>query len=407
MIKKIIPLFVIFSTDIFFSLSTLFNYNYDGKESSSIYIFYSITIFILGMLLFLEDIIVKKKRYNFRQILLIGLPCFIFLLFAKTLFLSQGSLFAQQYFVYYILWGVPALLMGIYISREERLAGMSKLIDILMIVLTLAVVTSSIDVLLKGTAFISLGGSTYQTASYISALVFGINLYFLMNGDQHIRFNFTQSKLYKLISFCLLILQVLCVFITGGRGGLVLIVIYTFLAFVYFIKKDNKISTIFKLLMIVFFIIIAISLFLPELLKIPSFNNSFYRVFSYLSSDGINWTETSYRDIAYKEALELIRKSPLAGYGYYGIWRVSGYPHNVFLEVLLQGGIIYLMFAIVIIALAIKRLVLITKKQKYTLIISFIALYPLIMLMFSGTYTTNSVLWFTFSFIFSYDIQDK
>src|SRR5699024_2620146 len=124
---------------------------------------------------------------------------------------------------------------------------------------------------------------------------------------------------------------ILSALFTGGRGGMILIGIYLLLYSTNFyyrksIKFNNILTTIFTLTII---IVLLISI-VPRLVEIPVFNSSLNRTFEYLSpvaGDGVSLRRTMYLN-----EINLIKESPIVGYGFYGIWNVTGYPHNFFLE---------------------------------------------------------------------------
>ena len=60
--KKYIPAIIIFGIDLFFAISTLLGYEYQGKESSSIYIIYNIILFIISIILIFNEFILKKIK---------------------------------------------------------------------------------------------------------------------------------------------------------------------------------------------------------------------------------------------------------------------------------------------------------------------------------------------------------
>src|SRR5690606_30091320 len=102
-------------------------------------------------------------------------------------------------------------------------------------------------------------------------------------------------------------------------------------------------SSMLKIIFSSIFIITLLVIFWPKLMEYPEFEKSFSRVFSYISSEGIEWDSTSGRNDLYEKAIEYISKSPIIGYGVFGMFSEFGfYPHNLILEVLLQGGLVYL-----------------------------------------------------------------
>ncbi|WP_099354716.1 O-antigen ligase family protein [Fredinandcohnia onubensis] len=400
--KSLISLIVIFSSYIFFTVSTLVGYEYVGAESSSSYIIYSMTIFILGILLFLYDSLRKKHRYKKNELLVLTIPFLMASSYLLSVLTDSIIWSGTTRFLYFILWGVPSILMGIYLSRNNRIDQIGKYIEIIMLIFSISITVSTIDSLIYGGRF-SIAGGTYQAGGYISAFAFGLNLYYLLYGNNHKRFKFTTNKYYFILCLVILPVQIIGVFTSGARGAMVLVIAYL-LIITSSTVKTMKLSQLIKYVVLLIGTAIVAFISLPNLLEIPTFNSSFNRVFSYISTDGIDWSGTSNRDIVYSKALDLVFESPLLGYGIFGMWKAfEAYPHNIFLEVLMQGGIVYFSIFIFIITLALKKLFYIIKINPKCRIIFILSIYPIIMLLFSGTYINNSLFWFSLSFIFSYN----
>jgi hypothetical protein len=195
------------------------------------------------------------------------------------------------------------------------------------------------------------------------------------------------------------------IILSGGRGGFVVIFVGTLLSlFVRF--------PLWRVFMYIF--IFSIVLFLIGFVTLSFFDQyqdrileSSERLFSYITSSGISMEQTSNRDQLYNVALTSIFKEPIFGYG---IFRYLGqtdgwYPHNFFLEVLLQGGFIYLFFWIfVIVFFVIKLKFLFSTNRKHFLIISTMV-YSFIQLLFSGTYILEPMFWFSLAYVFTSSSQ--
>ena len=119
--------------------------------------------------------------------------------------------------------------------------------------------------------------------------------------------------------------------------------------------------------------------------------------------------ETSDRDITYGDALDAFYESPAFGYGIYKYADKLGfYPHNIFLQVMVQGGVFYLIiFVTFITVLFVKALRMLKDSTNSLLII--IALYPFVLLLFSGSYTRDPLFWFlvTYLFVVNYTPKSK
>ena len=66
--KKYLPIISVLRIDIFFAMAMLLGYNYEGSESSAIYIVYNIILFIIPISVFLYDLINKNYKFNSRKL---------------------------------------------------------------------------------------------------------------------------------------------------------------------------------------------------------------------------------------------------------------------------------------------------------------------------------------------------
>lgn len=392
---------IVFNVSMFFSISTLIGQEYGGKDSSPTYIVYNVILFAISLVLFFYDTVLKKERFNKNQLLVLTIPLLFFFNFLISLLFSRINHEGVTFFLYFVLWGTPGILMGVYLSRYERIKSAVKFVEIIMILFSFATIIASLQSITTGDR-VSIAGATYQEAAYIAALSFGINLYYLRYGGMHLRYKLATTKLYKGICIVLLPCQGASVLIAGGRGAAVLAIMYLIIIIVSLMSKLTLGRIVKYAVLIIFVIGISIGIF-NNLMKIPTFEHSFSRTFSYLSSEGINWSGTSGRDVVYETAINKIGESPLWGHGIFGMFSVLDYyPHNFILEILLQGGIIYLGIITFGCFFFINKYMSLVRNKPYIRVIGILGVYPLIMLMFSGTYTHTSLFWFVLSFVLSY-----
>jgi O-antigen ligase len=399
--KRLIFISALITPLLFFSILSVLGLEYRGKEESSSYIIFCFSLAVLSLILFLLDYLFERRfTLNLSGLFFIFLPVII-----TSFFLAErpSSLEGKRAFYFYLLFSLPSSYAGIYIARRYWLSSLAKWFEIAMIIFTTAIISSLIIPFSKGTIFTSFAGDTYQGASYTSAFTYSLNLYFILFGNRHKLFKFHYFKSYQIMTYLLLIVQVMGVLISGGRGGFVLIVISTILL-MWFKNKDHN-NKNKALLLILIFSFITGSVLLPRLMHDDLFLNSTGRVFSYITNSGIDMTQTSDRDVVYKDAINLIKERPLTGYGFFGYYDYTFFPHNLFLEILLNWGILFLLFACLIGFVFLRKLRTIIKYDPSNLFILAIFIYPFTMLMFSGTYMSTSLFWFVFSYVFVYEIE--
>lgn len=395
------------SVNLFFTISSVIGYTYEGIEDSKIYVIYVILIAILNLILLLKYLFSKNSIISHRELIVLLFPFFIFGSFLISGFNGSFNSLAKSYFIYFLIWTTPALYAAVYINKIKGYNQITKYMEVIMLLLTFSVISTAIIPFILGGYFESMGGATYQTASYLSAFAYGLNLYFLFYGDNHKRFHFTRLALYKWLCFLFLFIQFLGIFISGGRGGIILFTIYSVYIFSSVLKNKKK-KKILGIISSAVAFTSLLSIILPILLDNQRFIGTFNRTLQFISLDtGINWEGSSNRDIVYLSTIELIKQKPFTGYGLFGFWDVSGYPHNLILEVLLNGGLIYLSFFLFAMIILLKKLIKMINYNPENRLLMILLLYPLTMLMFSGTYIINTEFWFVLAYIFIFNFTKK
>lgn len=235
-----------------------------------------------------------------------------------------------------------------------------------------------------------IGTGNYQSYSYDCAYCFGmLGFYYLFD-------KYFVSK-HKYAWLLLPVLFIATIF-PGGRGGFVLLCLY-FLFFVFYIvfRKRVRLTAMspIQIGLIIFFIIIGIVVLIVYFDTVKGFLQSgITRALEFIdfSNMTINMAGTSGRDLVYSNAIKIIREHPIFGIGIYGynydsVW--PQYPHNIILELLMQYGIP--LGVVLVILLAYVEISLVLSKEYLMKGLSF---FPVVNLMFSGSYTSNVLFWF-------------
>lgn len=402
MIKKLIPIIAVFMVDIFFVVANLIGYEYSGSGETSIYIFYNIFIFTVIMVFYAYKILSNTFFTSKKQLLILWIPFIVTMIFLVEILFGNLSNSGQRAYMFYVLWAMPAMITGVYLNSTNRYKEVIMNLELVMLFFSISSLKVFINSLSTG-LIANMGGSTYQHAGYLAALAYGINLYFVFYGHKHVRYNFTNTTIYKWLSVLLIFIQVIGVAITGARGAMVFVIIYTLYVLVNVIKTTKQLT---RVLLVITLAVVFTNLFWDNLYEIPIFRSAINRTFAYISPEGIYWGGTSGRDIVYSRAIDNIKESPLFGYGLFGYYRKMGYPHNIILEVLIQGGIIYFSFFIafsLILFIKIRKHLKIDKELK---LFAMLLLFSLVQLAFSGTYMHNSTLNFTIAFFMTCDYTE-
>lgn len=387
---------------LFFAINSILGNEYKGVNESSSYIL-SITGFTaLSLIFILGENILKKaaplRKINFLFYLIPLFFCFIYLIE------FQNNTTTYNYFILYLAFSFPATYIGTYVAANKSLKAMAKWWDLVSIIITLGLIISFPKIVFIKE--VTLGGASYQTISYMAAFAYNINLFSLLFRDKYPRFKFLQSKIFNVISYLFLFFQVICIFISGGRGGFVVV----FIGSVILLYKKSKGYIMWGKVILITITIFLTFILLPKILPLEVRNTiqiGSGRLFSYISSEGIDMTETSGRDIVYSTVLKSIIEQPIIGHGIFNVNANEHGAHNIFLEFLLQGGLLYFLFWIIIFVLLYHKYKRIIKVDNINLLLIPITLYPFIELLFSGSYMTTSLFWFVIAYIFNFKIKKE
>lgn len=350
--------------------------------------YYSIAIF--GISVILAVFFYIKKRYISKTELLI----FIYILFVLLEYLICDSVYgynntANDTLEDFCVRVVPALLMGMIAANMGLHDEIKKGSWITMIYFTLCSSKIVIASILNGyvsSVWSNIFFLDYQSASYIGAYIFGVALYHLFIDKEE------KSFFKRLLLYYILTMNAVLSIYSGGRGGVVVIVVMVIALFAYFAFIEKRAQKIFVLLIV---LLIALLLFGNFLEKYGFIMSGFTRAFEFINKSGINWEGTSGRQSIYANCIELIKERPFFGYGIMGAPR-NGIErtHNIVLEWLIDGGVIYFGIWVVVIS---KSVVFACKKSVYCksyafLLIVFIGEF--MMLNFSLVYMRASAIWF-------------
>lgn len=380
----------IFTLNSFILLSAFFKQNYN-IDIMNFYYPYCIAIAILNFVGFASMTIKKAKI----KISLLFLFAFSLILISSFLFSDyKDSNIVQINFYLYFIWSVPAAIAGIYFSDVSR-TEFEKAVKALFFLNSISLIFTLLIPYLKSNLIrpISIGLMNYQNATYITAFTIGLGLYFISISDTNKKF------IYILI----IILLLPIIFIGAGRGGALLLITYILLT-LFNIFKSKKINIFFKFNTIA--VMILCSYFFYKLaLKIDENN----RIFAYITSEGIDLNKgASGRDLVYKMDFDAISNSPVYGYGFFNYYQLTfSVPHNLFLEILLIGGLILGFIAFLFIIYLIYRIYITYSIEKPDKLVIYIFVYPLILLMFSTNFLVVSEFWFSLFYFLSRGRKNK
>lgn len=398
--RDLIYVSTLFLSPIFFAIIAIMGIQYSGSSESNLYIIIALLYFFISVLtLFFNHTIKKKYSVSVLISILIIIGITINgLVFGKT----NSSMFRQ-----FIIFCIPASLIGIHYARRGSIESLIKWLDWLMLLLSISFIFSTNNLLLR----IADQTSHYsQNLSYNATLALLLNLFLLSFGNRYKRFSIFKNKFYKYLCYILIPLQLSVLFIGGGRGALVTLFIGLIVYFFQFKKPTHK---FFKFLIYSFLIVISLSYLLTNFLEIDVVNilvRNADRAINFLDTGLSSYDRTSGRDALYRQSIELIFSRPLSGYGlfnYVSYIKPHPYPHNLLLEWALQGGLFFMLISIFIIVVLIFNMFKRNKYHPINTMFFLLVVYAFCPLLFSGSYLQSPFFWFVIMYMINYCIPKE
>lgn len=384
---------------LYWSVSSLMGRDLSIHDSAGgSFVIYNVVLFALTILFSFKDI--KIGKLNTGNRFLLGVIVFyVFAYFFEVLISdATDTEWFNKSFLFFILFGISGALIGVVFS-QNGISKFYKHIDLLTFIIGVGYIRSIPMMLVTGDM---LGG--YQDISYYSALSFGFLLYGFISNKKD-RFFIFKYSLSRYLSIVLGVFLIVCVLSSGGRGGLVLL--FVEIVFCVFSLLKKNIGSTILLLSACFLLFFITSTFIQKTAVGDIVNIGMERGLSYFDSGKIDVTETSNRDVIYKEHMNRIKENPFVGEGIYTVLGKHEWPHNFFIELLASGGVFFLFFWILILIKCFKVLKRIIKIDKNNQYLVPLILYLSVVLLFSTSYIVTRIFWFVISLLLSEIINTR
>ena len=401
---------------IFFSIYAILGLKHSGEEDSLFYwIVAAISSLAAYVLIFFS--LLNRRIINLKELLLYAFPILIVFLFILS---GNYRDLAYQSIILFILFVIPAAYIGIELGRERKFNEYINLFYLISLLISAGLfMTIPVAISTPVTELVDqFAGGHYQAMSYFASFAFLITIIYwsFYSGKNSV----TKTLFYLLLIFG----QIAAIILSGGRGGLVVIAAGGLvLIYLNFTRK-----------MFIPFLSVIILILGYGINELVNYDFGYQdiiggtdiegnralvgasRLVSYIDAGGIDFSQTSNREIYYLDSIRYIQERPLLGYGLFDridenpsiFYGRPGffYPHNLFLEILLHGGIVYLIFWLSILGIFAYKFFKILYYDKSQSMIIAPAVYSFVLLMFSGTYLQEAFFWFTIFYVLSFPTKD-
>ena len=358
---------------------------HEQEEGDIYYLYFMVFLFLSSMILVFHDLFVKKKKFD-KWIFIIPLLYTMLYFFDIENSPLEWTSKSYQFFLFFCI--PPMCIASILANGGLDISRFIKNLEICILIIAIGMISYLPVMILAGGMI-----KGYLNISYQAALSFGY-FYYGMLANPSDRYSFLKSKVGRICSIFLCIFLFLTCISSGGRGGAVFLLLLIALISYKYISKSNIIKTIFFYIPLLILIVYITSGVVGKSSLSNIFDNGFQRVFSYVSSNGIDMSQTSNRDEAYELALKNIEDNYLIGSGVFHTIGMYGYPHNIFIEILEGGGIFYFIIWIIVLFRSVNSFLTNTYKRNRYLGLFPLMMYPCTMLLFSGSYIMTGLFWF-------------
>lgn len=360
------------------------------------------SVSILSIIYFLATKI-KSKQISKTELLAIVFILYVMLNIGCTALANNGmSKVAYDSFLEMGVKVIPAVLVALIASRRHCLNAMVSILDYFIIIATVCIVKVSAVGMLTGISralLFDIYGVDYQYISYFSAYFCALDLFMIFEGKKYLISRVRSSLFFQWIRLACAVFLGITSLYSGGRGGFVLILVMVFFWVLLYSIHLGKVKQFIAGVGLIIIIIGIVSNIAQEN---EVFRTGIARTFEFLGNGGINWDGVSGRDDIYERTIQLICASPIWGYGitggsYHGV--IS--THNLFLEILVEGGLIYLIVWVYLLVAFFCKLYKKCKINGEYLLLFTIFMCDFVGVMFSFIYLRRTAIWFAMFYIFN------
>lgn len=368
-------------------------------------IFYSI---IYIYLLFKSFLFFKPKiLFQILPLLIFFFAYSIRLIFDNSIrnipFASGSQFYVYSYFFGATLLPCCAIIFSRYVINSESILKslfyFLLLSNFLLFIYIYTTGEQGYIQMLAGRANVNSENETGADGVFINPILIsqtGATLALLSILDLTILIN--KGLLIKTIKFISIILGLFNLFIGASRGPLFsFILLLLFGVFYYFFWRKKTTYFFLKTILGITILILILNFII---IPFASNNDIFLINRVEVFFDNINSNEKEARDLFYDESFKMFFEKPLLG-NQFVLKEGNGYPHNIFLEVLISLGIIGIIIFLFVIKDLIVSIFIIffNKVGKHEFILMNICLLSIILGLTSGSIFVNPDIWISLSMV--------
>ena len=306
----------------------LFSYVIEGGMSLPWFLNLTLVMFVIAVLGFIAQLTIGKKN-NFRlQSVDFWLLGFIIILFAGSYLVPNPEAGFIKALRFATIVFFPYLLARVFFNECAQIYRFLKTILVLAAIICIALIAISIKQGITGRM------ALFEANEIPTATLFAVGL--VLTVIEAMMPSQRNWKLDRILYVAIIPVFLYGIFLTGVRGPLIAAVVG--LALYFFIGFLKRITPKFRVACITALILIIIGFYYlgDRLPNIEAYSLTTIR-------EGLSTAE---RLEQYSLVRNLFSQSPLLGVGTNGFEQLTGwgYPHNIFMEVAVENGLIGLIF---------------------------------------------------------------
>lgn len=348
-------------------------------SANSLVLIYPISgMVVLSMLLCLAVFAFTVKRVPKTHVSIYCIGIFLFVL--AFLLNGFGHESINDYFIRFLIMGAAGLFVA---TSEFSPFSVIKYTCVLSYFIYPFLLTK--DLHMTGDADFNYMGITYALLKLMICLMATV---FFINNERK----------YRLLNLIVLCLYLALYFLFAERGAYVSILAFIFLSFCI-----HKNLSIYLVLLFIPLLFLLPSSFESVILGLESLLNSIgvsifaVSKFAFLLNEGID----NGRFDIWGDGIRLIQDSPFIGNGIgaYEVLHEEGYVHNVFLQIAIEGGMIFLIPFLLLVIYAVKRVFDRNEDCEVRVFLAFLLSSVMMPLCFSNTFWTQQQFWFLIGYL--------
>ena len=333
-----------------------------------------VIIFLVSLHFFFSYKSVSERRPYLVVFFILG-----FLYYLTHFFYDDTFKVENFYYGYFLRWGsdcLSACMLGAVFINIRDFSLMHKSLPFIATVLTPFMMKTIMDNQVEMIELKTENGFNYQNIAYFFAIMSCISLYYSLISK------YFKSKRVRFFLLLMAFIQIGCCAMSGGRGGFALLIVY--FAYLTFVMKKRNVLTAQQMFLIVILSALGVG-FVAYYLGIVE-SSGFSRA--------QRLTLDEERAELYLATYKVITESPILGHGLGSVWFTVGfYTHNVFLDLLVETGLIGLLIILNVYIRVLRKVVLLTTYDDSFFVIMIFFIYGLVMNLVTGYWISTFSIW--------------